>query len=176
MSPGLTADRRRQSGAKAGRRRDGLLNRGLLLDVARNFQPENSVLSVLDLMARYKLNALHFHLTDDEGWRLALPSFPELTLVGGRRGHTLDSGDFLPPAFGSGPDVGRPFGSGFYSRTEYMEILQHPDALKIEVIPELCSGHRDSTPSISQPLSPFLSLNVQRPASVRSILLPILGT
>ena len=116
--------------------------RGLLLDVARNFQPKNSVLRVLDLMARYKLNALAFHLADDEGWRLAIPSFPELTLVGARRGHTLDSGDFLPPAFGSGPDVGRPFGSGFYSRTEYIEILQHADALKIEVIPELeMPGH-----------------------------------
>ena len=65
--------------------------RGFMLDVARNFQPKAEVLRVLDLMARYKLNVLHFHLTDDEGWRLEIPSLPELTTVGARRGHTLDS-------------------------------------------------------------------------------------
>ena len=80
--------------------------RGLMLDVARNFQPKASVLRTLDLMARYKLNVLHFHLTDDEGWRVEIPSLPELTAVGARRGHTLDSSRFLPPAYGSGPDAG----------------------------------------------------------------------
>ena len=93
--------------------------RGFMLDVARNFQPKASVLRVLDLMARYKLNVFHFHLTDDEGWRVEIPSLPELTAVGARRGHTLDSSRFLPPAYGSGPDVDRPYGSGFYSRADY---------------------------------------------------------
>jgi hexosaminidase len=60
--------------------------RGFMLDVARNFQPKAAVLRTLDLMARYKLNVLHFHLTDDEGWRLEIPSLPELTEVGARRG------------------------------------------------------------------------------------------
>ena len=66
------------------------VHRGLHLDSARNFQPTATVLRVLDLMARYKLNVLHFHLTDDEGWRLEIPGLPELTQVGGKRGHTLD--------------------------------------------------------------------------------------
>ena len=59
--------------------------RGFMLDVARNFQPKASVLRTLDLLARYKLNRFHFHLTDDEGWRLEVPSLPELD-VGRRSG------------------------------------------------------------------------------------------
>jgi hexosaminidase len=116
--------------------------RGFFLDVARNFQPKASVLRVLDLMARYKLNVFHFHLTDDEGWRVEIPSLPELTTVAARRGHTLDSSAFLPPVYGSGPDVGRPFGSGFYSRAEYADILKYAAARHIEVIPEIeMPGH-----------------------------------
>jgi hexosaminidase len=116
--------------------------RGFMLDVARNFQPKPSVLEVLDLLARYKLNVLHFHLTDDEGWRIAMPSLPELTSVGARRGHTLDSSEFLPPAYGSGPDVGKPWGSGFFSVADFVEILRYAAARHIEVIPELeMPGH-----------------------------------
>jgi hexosaminidase len=116
--------------------------RGFFLDVARNFQPKPAVLRVLDLMARYKLNVFHFHLTDDEGWRVEIPSLPELTEVGARRGHTLDSSHFLPPAWGSGPDVDRPYGSGFFSRADYTEILRYAAARHIEVVPELeMPGH-----------------------------------
>ena len=116
--------------------------RGLMLDVARNFQPKPVVLRVLDLLARYKLNVFHLHLTEDEGWRIEMPSLPELTAVGARRGHPLESGQHLPPAFGSGPDVGRPWGSGFYSRADYVEILRYAAARHIEVIPELeMPGH-----------------------------------
>lgn len=116
--------------------------RGLLLDVARNFQSKESVFRLLDLMARYKLNKFHFHLTDDEGWRLEIASIPELTSIGARRGHTLDSMQFLPPAYGSGPDVRDTHGSGFYSANDYIEILKYADARHIEVIPEIeMPGH-----------------------------------
>jgi hexosaminidase len=116
--------------------------RGFMLDVARNFQPKEAVLRTLDLLSRYKLNVFHFHLTDDEGWRLDIPSLPELTAVGARRGHTLDSTRFLPPAYGSGPEVGGPWGSGFYSRADYVEILRYAAARHIEVIPEIeMPGH-----------------------------------
>ena len=116
--------------------------RGFMLDVARNFHPKPVVLRTLDLLARYKLNVFHLHLTDDEGWRIELPSLPALTAVGARRGHTLDSGTHLPPAFGSGPDVDRPWGSGFYSRGDYVEILRYAAARHIEVIPEIeMPGH-----------------------------------
>jgi hexosaminidase len=116
--------------------------RGFFLDVARNFQPKAAVLRTLDLMACYKLNVFHFHLADDEGWRVEIPSLPELTAVGARRGHTLDSSRFLPPAYGSGPDVDRPYGSGFFSRADYAEILRYAAARHIEVVPEIeMPGH-----------------------------------
>ncbi len=116
--------------------------RGFMLDVARNFHPKAAVLRTLDLMARYKLNVFHFHLTDDEGWRVEIAGLPELTTVGGRRGQTLDSKNFLQPAFGSGPQVGRPYGSGFYSRADYIEIVRYAAARHIEVIPEIeMPGH-----------------------------------
>jgi hexosaminidase len=116
--------------------------RGFMLDVARNFHPKAAVLRTLDVMARYKLNVLHMHLTDDEGWRVEIAGLPELTTVGARRGHTLDSKQFLQPAFGSGPLVGRPYGSGFYSHADYVEIVRYAAARHIEVIPEIeMPGH-----------------------------------
>jgi hexosaminidase len=116
--------------------------RGFMLDVARNFHPKPVVLRTLDLLARYKINVFHVHLTDDEGWRIELPSLPELTALGARRGHPPDAGTHLPPAFGSGPTVDRPFGSGFYSRADWIEILRYAAAQHIEVIPEIeMPGH-----------------------------------
>ncbi|OLC06851.1 MAG: hypothetical protein AUH41_11805 [Gemmatimonadetes bacterium 13_1_40CM_66_11] len=116
--------------------------RGFMLDVARNFYPKPVVLRTLDLLARYKLNVFHMHLTDDEGWRVEIPSLPELTAVGARRGHTLDSSRFLQPAFGSGPLVDRPWGSGFYSHADYVEIVRYAAARHIEIIPEIeMPGH-----------------------------------
>ena len=116
--------------------------RGFMLDVARNFQPKAAVLRTLDLLARYKLNVFHMHLTDDEGWRVEIAGLPELTGVGARRGHTLDSKQFLQPAFGSGPQVDRPWGSGFFSHADYVEIVRYATARHIEVIPEIeMPGH-----------------------------------
>lgn len=118
--------------------------RGMHLDVSRNFQPIENVKRLLDVMAMYKLNKFHFHVTDDEGWRLAIDSFPELTEVGGRRGHTVDEKDFLIPSYGSGPDpsTGNSFGSGWYSRDDYIELLQFATDRHIEVIPEIdVPGH-----------------------------------
>jgi len=118
--------------------------RGLHLDVARNFQKKESVLRMLDLMATYKLNKFHLHFSEDEGWRLEIPELPELTEVGGRRGHTLTEEEFLHPAYGSGPDpaIGASFGSGYYSRADYIEILRYAAERQIEVIPEIeMPGH-----------------------------------
>src|SRR5881296_2127449 len=116
--------------------------RGFMLDVARNFHPKAAVLRTLDLLARYKLNVFHMHLTDDEGWRVEIAGLPELTAVGARRGHTLDSKGFLQPAFGSGPQVGRVYGSGFFSHADYVEIVRYAAARHIEIIPEIeMPGH-----------------------------------
>ena len=55
--------------------------RGLMVDVARNFKPKQEIMKVLDAMAMYKMNKLHFHLSDSEGWRLEIPGLDELTMV-----------------------------------------------------------------------------------------------
>ena len=116
--------------------------RGLMLDVARNFQSPQQVLKVLDLMARLKLNKLHLHLSDDEGWRLEIAGLPELTEVGGRRGHSADAAAHLASAYGSGPDLADPHGSGYFSRSDYIEILRYARSRQIEVIPEIeMPGH-----------------------------------
>jgi hexosaminidase len=116
--------------------------RGVMLDVARSFHPKATVIALIDLMARLKLNTLHFHLTDDEGWRLAIPALPELTAVGARRGHTADPLRHLPAMHGSGAEATQPPGSGFYSAQDYIEILRHAAARHVEVIPEIeMPGH-----------------------------------
>lgn len=118
--------------------------RGLTLDVARNFQSKQAILKLLDAMAFYKLNKLQLHLADDEGWRLEIAGLPELTQVGGRRGHTLRETDHLVPSFGSGVSANPAIshGSGYYSRADFLDILRHAKLRHIEVIPEIESpGH-----------------------------------
>ncbi|HHH49768.1 MAG TPA: beta-N-acetylhexosaminidase [Saprospiraceae bacterium] len=115
--------------------------RGLHLDVSRNFHKKESVMKLLDLMAFYKLNKFHFHLTDDEGWRLEIDGLPELTSVGAQRGHTENELDKLRPAYGSGPFSDFP-GTGFYSRKDFIEILRYATARHIEIIPAVdMPGH-----------------------------------
>ncbi|MBC3538911.1 family 20 glycosylhydrolase [Rufibacter sediminis] len=117
-------------------------HRAFMLDVARNFHKKEQVLRVLDMMALYKLNVFHFHLNDDEGWRVEIPGLPELTQVGGRRGHTVDEKNFLRPAYGSGPEVDQSSGSGFYTKADFVEILKYAKARHIKVIPEVeTPGH-----------------------------------
>ncbi|WP_316820917.1 family 20 glycosylhydrolase [Pedobacter gandavensis] len=116
--------------------------RGFMMDVGRNFQPKSEVLKVLDLMALYKLNVFHFHLTEDEGWRLEIPGLPELTAVGARRGHSLEEDEQIHPAYGSGPIAGLNSGTGFYTKADYIEILKYATARHIRVIPEIeTPGH-----------------------------------
>jgi hexosaminidase len=116
--------------------------RGFQLDVSRNFQSKQTVFRLLDLMARFKLNAFHFHLTDDEGWRLEIAGLPELTSIGAVRGHSTRPGVRLPPAYGSGGGEHDPHGSGYYSRADYIEIVRYAAARHIDVIPEIeMPGH-----------------------------------
>jgi hexosaminidase len=116
--------------------------RGFMLDVARNFHGKETVFKWLDLMARFKLNKFHFHLTDDEGWRIEIAGLPELTTIGAVRGHSARPGVRLQPAYGSGPDPRDAAGSGHYSRADYIEILRYAQARHIEVIPEIeMPGH-----------------------------------
>ncbi|CAG5120201.1 unnamed protein product, partial [Candidula unifasciata] len=115
--------------------------RGMHVDVSRNFQPKEEILRLLDRMATYKMNKLHFHLSDDEGWRLEIPGLPELTEIGSKRGHDLKEDTCLLPMLGSGP-FPHGLGCGFYSVDEYKEILQYANDRHIEVIPEIdMPGH-----------------------------------
>ncbi|MDB5148733.1 MAG: beta-N-acetylhexosaminidase [Mucilaginibacter sp.] len=117
-------------------------HRAVMLDVARNFQSKQQVLKLLEAMSLYKLNILHLHLTDDEGWRIEIPSLPELTSIGSKRGHTLDSKHHLPPSHGSGPEVDNPFGTGYYTKADYIEILKYANDRHITVVPEIeTPGH-----------------------------------
>lgn len=119
--------------------------RGMMIDIARNFQSAATLAKVLDLMALYDLNVLHFHFADDEAWRLEMPSLPELTAIGSRRGYTGNGrSDCLPQIFaGNGnPDAAGNTANGYISRQEFISLLQHADSLGIAVLPEIESpGH-----------------------------------
>ncbi|MBD1364968.1 carbohydate-binding domain-containing protein [Mucilaginibacter sp. ZT4R22] len=116
--------------------------RAVMLDVARNFQSKQQVLKLINLMAVYKLNTLHMHLTDDEAWRIEIPSLPELTAIGSKRGHSLDSKTNLPASHGSGPDFSNTAGTGFYTKADYIEILKYANERHVTVIPEIeTPGH-----------------------------------
>lgn len=110
--------------------------RAVFLDVARNFHSKEVVLRLLDQMAAWKLNVFHFHLTDDEGWRIEIPGLPELTEIGSKRCHDLEEKRCLLPQLGSGPNSDNS-GSGHFSRQQYIDIVKYADARGIQVIPEI---------------------------------------
>ncbi|HEY7007066.1 MAG TPA: family 20 glycosylhydrolase, partial [Sphingomicrobium sp.] len=95
----------------------------------------------VEQMGRYKLNKLHLHLGDDEGWRLEIERFPELTEVGAFRCYDPSETHCLLPQLGAGPDRNSPV-NGYLSRGDYIEILKAADARGIEVIPSFdMPGH-----------------------------------
>jgi hexosaminidase len=119
--------------------------RGMLVDVARNFHSKEFILSLLDQMAAYKLNKLHLPLGDDEAWRLEIPSLPELTDIGGQRCFDTQEEKCLISQLGAGVDTESPV-NGFYSVSDYTEILKAATARHIQVIPSLdMPGHSRSS-------------------------------
>ncbi|HBV38916.1 MAG TPA: beta-N-acetylhexosaminidase [Erwinia sp.] len=110
--------------------------RGIFLDIGRNFHSKEAVLRLLDQMAAVKLNKFHFHLSDDEGWRIEIPGLPELTEIGSKRCHDLTEQRCLLPQLGSGPFADAP-GNGYLTRDDYIDILRYAKARAIEVIPEI---------------------------------------
>jgi hexosaminidase len=116
--------------------------REFMLDVGRNFESKKNVLRLLEVMSLYKLNTFHFHFNDDEGWRLEIPDLPELTDIGAARGYPYQNNERLEPAYGSGPTENNHFGTGYYSRADFIEILKYATQRHITVIPEIESpGH-----------------------------------
>jgi hexosaminidase len=115
--------------------------RGLHLDLARNFLGKAYVLKTIAVMGQYKLNRLHLHLADDEGWRVQIDGLPELTDIGSRRCFDLTENQCLLPQLGAGPFPGAPV-NGYLTRADYIEILKAAAANHIEVIPSFdMPGH-----------------------------------
>ena len=113
--------------------------RGQHVDVARNFHSKEFIFALIKQMAAYKLNKLHLHLAEDEGWRLQLPSFPELTQISSKRCMELNDKACLQPQLGGAGASDR---DGFYSVEDYQEILTLAKAHYIQVIPSLdMPGH-----------------------------------
>jgi hexosaminidase len=112
--------------------------RGLHLDVCRHYFPLDFIKKYIDLMAMYKLNTFHWHLTDDQGWRIEIKKYPKLTEVGAYRAQTVIGNyhDRMPQWFD-----GNKYGA-FYTQEEIKEIVAYADTKYITVIPEIeMPGH-----------------------------------
>jgi hexosaminidase len=112
--------------------------RGIMLDVSRHFFPKEYVKNYIDQLARYKFNRLHWHLTDDNGWRIEIKSLPKLTEVGAWRvPRTGVFGLNEAPQPGEAPTYG-----GFYSQEDIKEVVQYAKERYIEILPEVdVPGH-----------------------------------
>jgi hexosaminidase len=113
--------------------------RGLMLDVSRHFFTVQQVKDLLDLMAYYKLNRFHWHLTDDQGWRLEIKRYPKLTSVGAWRVKRVgDFGGNMEP-----PRAGEPaIDGGFYTQEDVKEIVRYAADRHIQIVPEIdVPGH-----------------------------------
>lgn len=108
--------------------------RGVHLDVSRHFFPADSVKHFIDMMALHNINRLHWHLTDDQGWRIEIKKRPELTTIGSKRSETVighNSGEYDGILY-----------SGFYTQDEAREIVKYAKERHITVIPEIdLPGH-----------------------------------
>lgn len=112
--------------------------RGLMLDVSRHFFTVDEVKRFIDQMSRYKYNMLHWHLTDDEGWRIEIKSLPKLTEVGGWRVEKIGNfGTFSDPL----PDEPKTYG-GFYTHDEIRDIVKYAQERFVQIMPEIdVPGH-----------------------------------
>jgi hexosaminidase len=143
-------------GAIADRPRYGW--RGCHLDVSRQFYPTADIVRLIDILAWFKLNIFHWHLTDDEAWRLEIKAYPTLTTLGVMRGPD----EPMLPQLGNGAE---PVG-GFYSHADVKAIVAHAAALSIEVVPEIdIPGH--STAALVA--LPELSDGQEAPESYHSV-------
>lgn len=115
--------------------------RGAHLDVARHFMPQEFVKKFIDLLALHKLNRFHWHLTEDQGWRIEIRKYPRLTEVGGWRRETLVGRQAAYPDSTQWRFDGRPHG-GFYSQDDVREIVEYARARFVTIVPEIeMPGH-----------------------------------
>ena len=99
--------------------------RGAMLDLARHFHTVDEIKTYLDEIAQYKINHLHLHLTDDQGWRIEIDSWPKLAPVGGGEGTGVDG-----------------VGGGYLTKAEYAEVIDYASSRHITIVPEIdMPGH-----------------------------------
>ena len=111
--------------------------RGYMLDCSRHFQPVETIRRIIDVMALYRMSVLHLHLTEDQGWRLDIPSRPELVRVGARRADSIRGTGFT----GRKWTAGEPH-EGHYSADDIRDIVGYAAERFIEVVPEIdLPGH-----------------------------------
>lgn len=117
--------------------------RGMMLDVSRHFFSVETIKEVLDLMAFYKLNTFHWHLTDNEGWRLEIKKYPKLTSVGAWRQEIPGSIMYKEDSTYTTPLTGEPYRyGGFYTQVQAREVVEYAKERNITVIPEIeMPGH-----------------------------------
>jgi len=132
--------------------------RGVMLDVARHFLPKHDVLRFIDLLAMHRLNTFHWHLTDDQGWRVQVRRFPRLTQIASWRSETV---------VGAGPrgvPDGRPHG-GFYTQDDIREVVAYAEERGVTIVPEIdLPGHSQAAIAAY----PHLGLHPDRRVQVRT--------
>lgn len=132
--------------------------RGCHLDVSRQFYPTQDVVRLIDILAWLRMNRFHWHLTDDEAWRLEIKAYPLLTTVGATRGPDAP----LLPQLGNGAEPV----SGYYTQGDVRMVVAHAAALNVEIVPEVdIPGH--STAALVA--YPELTDGQEAPDSYRSV-------
>lgn len=125
--------------------------RGFMLDISRNFTSKDNILKFIDLLAHYKVNVFHLHFGDDEGWRVEIEKFPELTTFGAyhefpyrnAEGEYVEE-NYLMPSYNGGmdPEDMSSSANGHLTKEDYIEILKYAWERRISVIPEFDTpGH-----------------------------------
>ena len=110
--------------------------RGMHMDPSRHFWSVDEVKKYLDVMALYKLNRLHWHLTDDQGWRVEIKRYPRLTEIGSQRKETMVKKNFSPYV-----GDGQPYG-GYYTQDQIREVVAYAESKGITIVPEIdLPGH-----------------------------------
>ena len=133
--------------------------RGLHLDVGRHFFPVSFIKQYIDWLAYHKLNRFHWHLTEDQGWRIEIKKYPELTRLGAWRNGTIVG------RYPGQSNTQQPYG-GFYTQEEIKEVVRYATARYIEVIPEIeMPGHSSAAIAAYPQLSCFPKLPSEIPNS-----------
>ncbi|HCR75394.1 MAG TPA: beta-N-acetylhexosaminidase [Chryseobacterium sp.] len=110
--------------------------RGMHLDVSRHFFTVEEVKQYIDYLAMYKLNTFHWHLTDDQGWRIEIKKYPKLTQIGSKRKESM-IGAYVDNTFD-----GKPYGPYFYTQEQIKEVVKYAQERHITIVPEIeMPGH-----------------------------------